>query len=190
MEDERDRGPLRALFVRAVGAMLERVLPRIEKWAHGRLPWRARRCKDTGDVVLEAVAGALVHLRDDQLRDGRCFERYVKASVSHLIVDEIRRANRTERVHAEAAAAPRQRSPDPLEQVIVAERCRKVQQALDVLSSDDRRLLWGRHCDEKSYFELADETRRRSASSARAATGRAGERFLRSYGRVGDGEAK
>ena len=40
---------------RAVEALLQRCLPNLRRWAHGKLPAYARESLDTGDLVQEAA---------------------------------------------------------------------------------------------------------------------------------------
>src|SRR5947207_13891055 len=46
----------------AVEALLQRCLPGLRRWAHGRLPAVARSYMDTGDLVQDAVFNAIKHL--------------------------------------------------------------------------------------------------------------------------------
>jgi RNA polymerase sigma-70 factor (ECF subfamily) len=46
----------------AVEALLQRCLPSLKRWAHGRLPPAARGSLDTGDLVQEAALHALRRL--------------------------------------------------------------------------------------------------------------------------------
>ena len=46
----------------AVEALLERCLPPLKRWAHGRLPASARGRLDTGDLVQEAALHVLGRL--------------------------------------------------------------------------------------------------------------------------------
>src|SRR5215217_9474451 len=46
----------------AMEALLERCLPPLKRWAHGRLPAHARGNLDTGDLVQEAAMHVLARL--------------------------------------------------------------------------------------------------------------------------------
>src|ERR1041385_3479310 len=46
----------------AVEALLQRCLPSLKRWAHGRLPATARGSLDTGDLVQEAALHVLARL--------------------------------------------------------------------------------------------------------------------------------
>jgi RNA polymerase sigma-70 factor (ECF subfamily) len=50
-----------------VARALERALPSVLAWAHGRLPRGARRRLDTGDLVQEAAIGAMRRLGAGEL---------------------------------------------------------------------------------------------------------------------------
>src|SRR5262245_33544052 len=43
----------------ALDRLLERCIPALRRWARGRLPQSARSMNDTGDLVQDAVIGAL-----------------------------------------------------------------------------------------------------------------------------------
>src|ERR1044072_1213301 len=46
----------------ALEALLERCIPQLRRWAHGRLPAHARGTLDTGDLVQEAAMHVLARL--------------------------------------------------------------------------------------------------------------------------------
>ena len=176
------RGRVRDL--RGLAETLERLLPALSAWAHGRLPRRARRRLETGDLVQEAAVGALLHLDEDDLARPEGVEGYLRQSIRHRIVDEIRRAERVELGSEAAPGEARERGPSPLDGAIVAEERRRFRAALQRLDEDERILVVGRVDLELSYEELALATGRTTPDAARFATRRAVLKLAKEVGRA------
>ena len=78
----------------AVQALLQRCLPEVRRWAHGRLPAHARDALDTGDLVQEAALRLLKRVDDFEPRHVGAMQAYLKQSIINRIRDEIRRVGR------------------------------------------------------------------------------------------------
>src|SRR5687768_1910429 len=78
----------------AVEALLERCLPSLKRWAHGRLPPAARSTLDTGDLVQETVLHVLRRLDKFEPRHVGAMQAYLRQSVINRIRDEVRRVAR------------------------------------------------------------------------------------------------
>ena len=78
----------------AVEALLERCLPPLKRWAHGRLPSAARGHLDTGDIVQECALHVLGRLDHFEPRHVGAMQAYLRQSVINRIRDEIRRVGR------------------------------------------------------------------------------------------------
>ena len=78
----------------ALEALLERCLPSLKRWAHGRLPSAARGYLDTGDIVQEAALNALRRLDTFEPRHVGSMQAYLRQSVINRIRDEVRRIGR------------------------------------------------------------------------------------------------
>ena len=76
----------------ALEALLERCLPPLKRWAHGRLPARARGGLDTGDLVQEAAMHVLARLDKFEPRHVGAMQAYLRMSVINRIRDEIRQS--------------------------------------------------------------------------------------------------
>src|SRR6266545_2740072 len=78
----------------AVEALLQRCLPQLKRWAHGKLPAAARGSLDTGDLVQEAAMHVVQRLDVFQPRHVGAMQAYLRMSVLNRIRDEIRRVGR------------------------------------------------------------------------------------------------
>jgi RNA polymerase sigma factor (sigma-70 family) len=167
----------------AVARVLEGILPGISAWTHGRLPQRARRRVETGDLVQEAAVGALQKLPDELLARPDTVRAYLKQSIKNRIVDEIRRAGKVELPDYDSGELARDPSDSPLDRVIESEDRIRFRRALAVLDEDSQLLVVGRVDLDMSYDELALATGRASADAARVATRRAVLRLAREVGK-------
>jgi RNA polymerase sigma-70 factor (ECF subfamily) len=156
-----------------VAPLLERLLPSIRSWAHGRLPRSARSRLETADLVQEAAVGALQHLPDEQLRSPQTLRSYIQESIKNRIVDELRRAGRVETHNSEAETYALDAAASPLEVAIDSEDRRRFRSALARLDDDEQMLVVGRVELGYSYRQLALATGRPSADAARVAARRA-----------------
>src|SRR5713226_2067801 len=73
----------------AIEALLERCLPRLRRWAHGRLPPAARATLDTGDLVQETALHVLRHLDSFVPRHVGAMQAYLRQAVINRICDEV-----------------------------------------------------------------------------------------------------
>src|SRR5687767_9974731 len=78
----------------AMEALLQRCLPPLKRWAHGRLPPAARGRMDTGDLVQEAALHVLGNLGTFEPRHVGAMQAYLRQSVINRICDEVRRIGR------------------------------------------------------------------------------------------------
>src|SRR4029450_9587390 len=75
----------------AVEAILQRCLPSLKRWAHGRLPAAARGHLDTADLVQDAAMRAIAKLDTFEPRHVGAMQAYLRQSVINRIRDEMRR---------------------------------------------------------------------------------------------------
>jgi len=177
-------GKSRRLSEMGAARLLERLLPSIFAWAHGRLPDRARRRLETADLVQEAAFGALQHLPPEKLDRAETVRCYLQESIRNRIVDEIRCAERTARRDAGQTASSLDTAASPLEVAIESEDRRLYRQGLLALDDDERVLIVGRVDLGLSYQQLAFATGRPSADAARVASRRAILNLAREVGRL------
>jgi RNA polymerase sigma-70 factor (ECF subfamily) len=74
--------------------LFARFLPALRRWAHGRLPRRARGLADTDDLVQNSVLRALARVDEFDPRRPGAFLAYLHQILLNNIREEIRRAGR------------------------------------------------------------------------------------------------
>jgi RNA polymerase sigma-70 factor (ECF subfamily) len=156
----------------ALNGLLTRYLPRLQRWASGRLPNGVRTMLDTGDLVQDAVINALRHLDTLEIRTEGALQAYLRRAVNNRIIDLYRRAGRRpvrEEIPADAPAA----GTSPLEAAIGAEALESYERALARLREDDREAIVLRVELGLDYDEMALQLGKPSAAAARMAVTRA-----------------
>jgi RNA polymerase sigma-70 factor (ECF subfamily) len=160
----------------AVEALLQRCLPQLKRWAHGRLPPAARGSLDTGDLVQEAALHTLQRLDVFEPRHVGAMQAYLRQSVINRIRDEIRRITR----HPAAVELPEEHPADatsPLEAAIQAESYGRYKEALEQLKSRDREMVVARVEVQWTLGEIAQRFGMPSVDAARMAVSRALKRL-------------
>jgi RNA polymerase sigma-70 factor (ECF subfamily) len=160
----------------AMEALLERCLPPLKRWAHGRLPAAARGRLDTGDLVQEAALHVLGNLDTFEPRHVGAMQAYLRQSVINRIRDEVRRIVR----HPPPLELPDDHPSDrtsPLEFAIQAEAYEHYRESLSRLSAKDRELIVGRIEVQWSLAEIAHRFGLRTVDAARMAVNRAVKRL-------------
>src|SRR5689334_6838480 len=79
----------------ALGQLLDRCLPALRRWAHGRMPRSARGMLDTADLVQDAVVGAMRRLDAFEARHQGALQAYLRQAVMNRIRDVARRQRRS-----------------------------------------------------------------------------------------------
>ena len=161
----------------AAEALLQRSVPQLKRWAHGKLPAAARGALDTGDLVQETVLHVLRRLDTFQPRHVGAMQAYLRQSVLNRIRDEVRRIGRHP-TPCELPADMPSDTPSPLEQAVEAEAVTRYQQALGTLSVRDRQLVVARIEAQWSHDEIASHFGMPTADAARMAVSRALRRLL------------
>ena len=78
----------------ALNDLCTKYLPRLQRWAHGRLPSWARGALDTHDLVQDTLTQVLQRLNKFEPRHPGAFPAYLRQALLNRIRDEIRRAQR------------------------------------------------------------------------------------------------
>jgi RNA polymerase sigma-70 factor (ECF subfamily) len=160
----------------AVEALLQRCLPSLKRWAHGRLPPAARGSLDTGDLVQDAAMHALRRLDTFEPRHVGAMQAYLRQSVVNRIRDEVRRIGRHP---APVELSDDQASDDtsPLEAAIQAESYDRYREALGRLRPRDREMVVARVEVQWTLGEITSRFGMPSVDAARMAVSRALKRL-------------
>lgn len=166
----------------AVNALVARYLPRMQRWASGRMPIWARDVADTDDIVQEAVLRTFARLDTFEARREGSLQAYLRQAVLNRIRDELRRAaSHTPAIEIDP------HSPDPgaspFEHAVGSEMAERYEAALGSLSEDDREAIVARIELGGTYEEVALATGKPTADAARMAVGRALLRLAEAMGR-------
>jgi RNA polymerase sigma-70 factor (ECF subfamily) len=161
---EGDRAALDTLFAR--------YLPRLQRWARGRLPRWARDLADTDDVVQDALLRSFRQMDHFEPRSEGALQAYLRQAVLNRIRDELRRKGRTPDTSVLDSGHPDE-AASPLEQAIGAEAVERYDAALSRLRDEDREAIIARVELGLSYQELADALGKPTPEAARKTAERA-----------------
>jgi RNA polymerase sigma-70 factor (ECF subfamily) len=155
----------------ALNELLSRYLPRLQRWATGRLPGWARDLADTQDLVQEALVRAFKGMERFEARGEGALAAYLRQAVLNRIRDEIRRVKR--RPEREELEDRPTSGASPLELAIGMEALERYERALARLRDADREAVVA--AVEMSYTpdELARVLGKPTANAARVAVARA-----------------
>jgi RNA polymerase sigma-70 factor (ECF subfamily) len=160
----------------AAEALLQRCMPQLRRWAHGRLPAAARGALDTGDLVQETVLHVLRRLDTFEPRHVGAMQAYLRQSVINRIRDEVRRIGR-QPAPVELPEDLRSHVASPLESAVKTEAYERYREALAQLSPRDREIIVARIEVQWSFAEIAERFRMRTPDAARMAVARALKRL-------------
>jgi RNA polymerase sigma factor (sigma-70 family) len=164
----------------ALEALLERCLPPVKRWAHGRLPAYARGALDTGDLVQEAAMHVLARLDKFEPRHVGAMQAYLQMSVVNRIRDEIRRVGRRPET-VELTTEPTSDDTSPLEVAIRGEAYERYRCAVVKLRPRDREMVVARVEMQWSVEQIAQRFRMPSLDAARVAVSRALKRLTAQF---------
>ena len=160
----------------ALEALLERCIPQLRRWAHGRLPAHARGTLDTGDLVQEAAMHVLARLDKFEPRHVGAMQAYLRMSVINRIRDEIRKVGRRPE-SVELTAEPPADDISALESLIEAEAYDRYRRALEKLRPRDREMVVARIELQWTISEIAQRFGMASVDAARVAVSRSLKRL-------------
>ena len=161
----------------AVEAILQRCLPSLKRWAHGRLPAAARGHLDTGDLVQDAAMNAIARLDTFEPRHVGAMQAYLRQSVVNRIRDEMRRfARRPATVALPDDFASEE--PSPLEHAIHEQAYTRYRDAMNTLKPKERELVIARVEAQWTAPEIAEEFGFNTVDGARMAVNRAIQRLV------------
>lgn len=165
----------------ALESLAARYLPRLRRWASGRIPTRARSLFDTVDLVQETLMRTFEHLDRVELRGPGGFEAYVRSAVLNRIRDGIRYADRRPGPAGIPETLP-DAGPTPLELAIGADLAQRYERAFATLSPDEQHLVHLRVELDWDYEEIRVMTGRDSRDAVRMAVTRALRRLAEAMG--------
>jgi RNA polymerase sigma factor (sigma-70 family) len=156
----------------ALGRLLARYRPRLQRWASGRLPRYAREMTDTEDLVQEVLIGTVKNFKSFDQRGEWALQAYLRRAVTNRIRDELRRHEaqpRRQELPQDAATAER----SPLELAVGREAMDRYENALLVLDDAEREAVIARVELGCSYQEIASLVDKPTPDAARMFVARA-----------------
>ena len=160
----------------AVEALLQRCLPGLKRWAHGRLPPSARGSLDTADLVQEAALHALHRLDVFEPRHVGAMQAYLRQSVINRIRDEIRKVTRHPAAEGLSPDHPGD-ATSPLEAAIQVQSYERYRRGLERLKPRDREMVVARVEAQWSLAEISQRFGLSTVDAARMAVSRALKRL-------------
>ena len=155
----------------ATDALIERYLPALRRWAHGRLPARARHLADTDDLVQITLIKTLKRVKEFEANRHGAFFAYLRRALKNQILDQLRAAQR--RPGRELLVEPPALDPSPLEEAIGSDRLRAYEEALEALGERQREAVIMRVELGATYPEIAGAIGSPTANAARMVVSRA-----------------
>jgi RNA polymerase sigma-70 factor (ECF subfamily) len=156
----------------ALDRLCQRYLPRLRRWATGRLPAKARGFMDTDDLVQDTLIRALRRFPDFELRHEGALQAYLRHAVFNMIREQARRV-RSRPEAAELDGEERDPGPSPLEQAVGRELADRYEAAFNRLRPEDQQAIVARCEMGFSYKEVAEALKKPSPDAARMAVSRA-----------------
>jgi RNA polymerase sigma-70 factor, ECF subfamily len=156
----------------ALDDLCARYLPRLRRWAHGRLPGWARDAVDTQDLVQTTLTQVVQHIHTFEPRHEGAFQAYVRQALLNRIRDVVRRAHRLPAPEPLSTERPAS-DPSPLEEAIGRELLERYEGALMRLKADDHEAIVARVEMGLSWSEVAEVLGKNSADSAQMTVNRA-----------------
>lgn len=163
---------------RAIDQLFARYLPRLQRWAHGRLPQWARDGADTQDLVQNTLLQTFKQIERFEPRREGAFQAYLRQAVLNRIRDALRMSARRPLATGVDESFPSE-APSPLAAAIGTEAFERYEAALTRLRPIEREAIVARVEMECSYEEMATMLDLPSADAARKAAQRALVRLAR-----------
>ncbi len=152
--------------------LYQRFLPILRRWAHRRLPLRARDLTETSDLVQITLLRALNRLDHFEARGEGAFLGYLRHILLNVVREEIRRSSR--RGHQvpldETLASP---YSSVVEQVVGLDQMERYQRGLERLGEEQQHAVLLRVEFGYTYAQIAEAMAKPSADAARMVVARA-----------------
>jgi RNA polymerase sigma factor (sigma-70 family) len=156
----------------ALEALCARYLPRLQRWAHGRIPPAARGVLQTHDLVQDTLIRVVERLPAFQPRHEGAFQGYVRTALWNRIRDIARQYQRTgpsDPIDSEMAG----KEDSPLDLAIGHETLERYEAALDRLRPEEKELIIARIEMGLPHAEIAVMFDKPSVASVHMAVSRA-----------------
>jgi len=161
----------------ALDELCARYLPRLRRWAHGRLPAWTRQALDTEDLVQDTLIQVTGRIQSFEPRHEGAFQGYVRQALLNRIRDEVRRASgKLAETMGSGRPSP---DPSPLQQAIGAELLDRYEAALMRVKPEDREAIIARVEMGLTWPEIAEALDKNSSESAQMTVKRALVRLAR-----------
>jgi len=159
-------GRVRAGDQEAREQLVLRYLALLKRWAHGRVPPRARGLADTDDLVQTTLVRALNGVQHFEPRREGAFLAYLRTILLNQLRTALQRVDAGPPLQSlpEGLAGAR---PSPLEEAIGAEAVESYEAALDSLTEDQRQAVVLRIEMGLTFQQVAEATESPSADAAR-----------------------
>ena len=156
----------------ALDELVARYLPRLQRWAHGRLPPAARGALQTHDLVQGTIMDVIERLPSFNPRHEGAFQAYVRTTLWNKIRDLARQHTRRgphEPLPPDLAAE----EWSPLDLAVGRETLGRYEAALERLRPDDKALIVARIEMGRPYSEMATMFEKPSVAAVHMAVSRA-----------------
>lgn len=151
--------------------LMHRYLPALRRWAHGRLPARARHLADTDDIVQITLVRTLKKVKEFEPKRQGAFFAYLRRALYNQIRDQLRAAKRHPRQSLEVE--PIASAASPLEVAIGRDRLESYEKALAKLNAHQQEGIFLRVELGADWNEIADVIGSPSGNAARMVVTRA-----------------
>jgi RNA polymerase sigma-70 factor, ECF subfamily len=162
----------------ALDALISRYLPRLQRWASGRLPRWARDVADTQDLVQESVFQTFKNIERFEPRGEGALQAYLRQAILNRIREELRRAKRRP-ARGELDSQVDDHVRSPLEEAIGQEAIERYERALASLRPEERELVVARIELGYTNQEIAELLGKPTPNAARMAAARAIVRLVK-----------
>ena len=161
----------------ALAELLERFLPRLRRWASGRLPGPIRDMADTSDLVQDVLLQSFRKIEGLDLDRAGGLQAYLRQAILNRIRDEFRKFKRRPDA-VELESAHPDEGPSPLEAAIGRQALDRYEAALAALRPVDREAIIARIELGFTYDEVAQLLGKPTGNAARMAVERALVRLI------------
>lgn len=152
--------------------LLARYLPLLRRWAHGRMPAKARGFADTDDLVQITLLRVLKQLERFEPRHEGAFLAYLRRILINAMRNEIARSA-TRGQQEEVGEDMRDPGPSPLESVLGRDMLDRYEAAFATLGEEQQEAVFMRVEMGLTYEQIAEAMDKASANTARMICARA-----------------